>query len=195
MAQKPERLPISFSGFFVSVIFMSTWPSSGVEIKRSGADNRVYIQFRGKRMKPAIVIAAATLLMINGAAQAEVYRQVDAQGNVTFSDEPSSGAEAIQVRPVTTITLPKMQDLEQIDQPQQQEQPPSSLYELVRIVYPRNNEAFHSGNGQSTSGTILVQTIDRGTHQAGVNIVNRRGVQVGSGTGITFTIHRPSRLN
>jgi hypothetical protein len=174
-------------------------------------------------MKPAIVIAAATLLLINGVAQAEVYRQVDAQGNVTFSDQPSSGAEAIQVRPVTTITLPKMQDLEQLGQPQQQEQPPSPLYELVRIVYPRNNEAFHSGNGdvefsvvsspqlrdghkyevtldgqpvgQSTSGTILVQQIDRGTHQAGVNIVNRSGVQVGSGAGVTFTIHRPSRLN
>jgi hypothetical protein len=173
-------------------------------------------------MKPAIVIATATLLLINGAAQAEVYRQVDAQGNVTFSDEPSSGAEAIQVGPVTTITLPKMQDFEQ---PQRQEQSPSPLYELVRIVYPRNNEAFQSGNGdvefsvisspqlrdghkyevtldgqsvgQSTSGTILVQQIDRGTHQAGVNIVNRSGVQVGSGTGtgITFTIHRPSRLN
>jgi len=173
-------------------------------------------------MKPAIVIAAATLVMITGAAQAEMYRQVDAQGNVTFSDEASSGAEAIQVRPVTTITLPKMQDLEQFEQPQQ-EQPPSPLYELVRIVYPQNNEAFHSGNGdvefnvisspqlrdghkyevtldgqpvgQSTSGTIMVQNMDRGTHQAGVNIVNRSGVQVGSGTGITFTIHRPSRLN
>ncbi|MEH6357229.1 MAG: DUF4124 domain-containing protein, partial [Marinobacter sp.] len=142
------------------------------------------------------------------------------QGNVTFSDEPSSGAEAIEVRPVTTITLPKMQDFEQ---PQQQQQPPSPLYELVRIVYPRNNEAFQSGNGdvefnvisspqlrdghkyevtldgqpvgQSASGTILVQNIDRGTHQAGVNIVNRSGAQVGSGAGITFTIHRPSRLN
>jgi hypothetical protein len=173
-------------------------------------------------MKPAIVIAAVTLLLASGAVQAEVYRQVDAQGNVTFSDEPSSGAEAIKVRPVTTITLPKMQDLEQFEQPQQ-EQPPGPLYELVRIVYPRNNEAFTSGNGdvefsvisspqlrdghkyevtldgqpvgQSTSGTILVQQIDRGTHQAGVNIVNRSGVQVGSGTGITFTIHRPSRLN
>jgi hypothetical protein len=173
-------------------------------------------------MKPVIVIAVATLLLINGVTQAEVYREVDAQGNVTFSDEPSSGAEAIQVRPVTTITLPKMQDLEQFEQPQQ-EQPPSALYELVRIVYPRNNEAFNSGNGdvefsvisspqlrdghkyevtldgqpvgQSTSGTILVQNMDRGTHQAAVNIVNRSGVQVGSGTGITFTVHRPSRLN
>jgi len=173
-------------------------------------------------MKPAIVIATATLLLINGAAQAEVYRQVDAEGNVTFSDQPFSGADAIQVKPVTTITMPKMQDMEQREPPPQQ-QPPSLLYERVRIVYPRNNEAFHSGNGdvqfnvvsspqlrdghkyevtlngqpvgQSTSGTILVQQVDRGTHQAGVSIVNHLGAQIGSGTGITFTIHRPSRLN
>jgi hypothetical protein len=174
-------------------------------------------------MKPAIVIAAATLLLINGAAQAEVYRQVDAQGNVTFSDEPSSGAEAIEVKPVTTITLPKLQDLELREQPEIQQQKPDSIYDSVQIISPQDKEAFNSGNGnvefriisspllrdghkyevtldgqpvgQSATGTIMVQHMDRGTHQAGVNIINRDGIQVASGAGITFTIHRPSRLN
>lgn len=174
-------------------------------------------------MKPTTVIAAATLLLITAAANAEVYRQVDAQGNVTFSDEPSAGAEAIQVKPVTTITLPKMQDLEQLNKPPEQEQEDAVFYDLVQIVYPQNNQALHGGSGnvefrltsnpqlrdghkyevtvdgqpvgQNTSSTILVQHIDRGTHQAGVNIVDRNGVQIGSGTGITFTVHRPSRLN
>ena len=42
---------------------------------------------------------------------AEVYRQVDAQGNVTYTDEPSEGtpAEEIKVKPVTTVTLPKLE--------------------------------------------------------------------------------------
>lgn len=173
-------------------------------------------------MKPIVVMTTVALLLFAGTASAEVYRQVDAEGNVTFSDEPSLGAKAIKVKPVTTIRLPKMQDLEQPKKPQQ-DQRPSSLYDSVTIVYPANNEAFHSGNGniefrltsspplrkghkyevtldgqpvgQSATGIILVQQVDRGTHQAGVRVVNRNGVQVGSGTGVSFTIHRPSRLN
>lgn len=174
-------------------------------------------------MKPAIVIAAATLSLLAGAVHADVYRQIDAQGNVTFSDERSSGAEAIEVKPVTTIKLPKPQDLETKKQPAQKEQQEKSLYSMVVIAAPQNNQAFTSGNGnvefqlisepalrnghqyevtvdgqpvgQSTTRTLLVQNMDRGTHQAGVNIVNQNGVQIISGPGITFTIHRPSRLN
>ena len=174
-------------------------------------------------MKPVIVIFAAALALLTGAVYADVYRQVDAQGNVTFSDEPTSGAEAIEIKPVTTIKLPKPQDLERDDQPEQQRQQQKPQYSTVEFAAPQNNQAFHSGNGnvefrltsnpalrnghkyevtidgqpvgQSATSTIMVQNMDRGTHQAGINIVNQNGVQVISGAGITFTIHRPSRLN
>ncbi len=172
-------------------------------------------------MKPALMIAAAALLSLTGAAYADVYRQVDAQGNVTFSDEPSSGAKTIKVKPVTTIKLPKLEDLE--EEKQAEPQPEKSFYQAVAFAAPQNNQAFHSGNGnvefqlfsepalrnghqyevtidgqpvgQSSSNTIMVQNMDRGTHQAGINIIDQNGVQVTSGTGISFTVHRPSRLN
>jgi hypothetical protein len=40
-----------------------------------------------------------------------------------------------------------------------------------------------------------VRNIDRGTHQAGVNIIDTSGVTIKSGESISFTIHRPSVLN
>ena len=58
-------------------------------------------------MKPRNGLVAAMLVVLASPAGAEVYRNVDAYGNVTFSDEPSDGSEAIEVKPVTTVTLPK----------------------------------------------------------------------------------------
>jgi hypothetical protein len=49
--------------------------------------------------------------------------------------------------------------------------------------------------GQSASGTVMVRNVFRGTHDAGVNIVDSNGVTVKSGETITFTIHRPSVNN
>jgi hypothetical protein len=93
----------------------------------------------------------------------------------------------------------------------------------VSFQYPANEQAFHSGNGnvtfevqstpplkrghkfevtldgqpvgQSSSGSVAVSNIDRGTHNATVHIVDENGVRVKSGSSITFTIHRPSVLN
>lgn len=172
-------------------------------------------------MKPVLVMAAAAWVFLAGAACADVYRQVDAQGNVTFSDEPSSGAKPIRVKPVTTIKLPKPEDLEE-QQPVEKQQE-KSLYNTLVFTAPQNNQAFHSGNGnvefqllsepalrsghkyevtidgqpvgQSSTNTIMVPNMDRGTHQAGINIIDQNGVQVTSGTAISFTVHRSSRLN
>jgi len=98
-----------------------------------------------------------------------------------------------------------------------------AAYQSVSFQYPANEQAFHSGNGnvtfevqstpplkrghkfevtldgqpvgQSSSGSVAVSNIDRGTHNAGVHIVDENGVRVKSGNSITFTIHRPSVLN
>lgn len=164
---------------------------------------------------------AGLLIALSLPAQAAVYRQVDAQGNVTFTDEPGSGAEEIQVKPVTTVTLPKPEAVQ--EQLQQQDSEQQDTYERVGFSFPGNDEAFHSGSGdidfqvqsspalrrghkfevtldgqpvgQTTSGTVSVQNVDRGTHRASVHVINQAGQRIQSGESVTFTIHRPSRLN
>ncbi|MGQ7273770.1 DUF4124 domain-containing protein [Marinobacter sp. BGYM27] len=158
-------------------------------------------------------------------AYAEVYKHTDAQGNVSYSDEASPGAKTIKVKPVTTVTLPKPDEVPQMveDSKKKQEQDQGKAYNRVSFDAPENNSAFHSGNGdvtfavssspallrghefevsldgqpvgQNASGQFTVNNIDRGTHNASVKIVDSKGKIIQSGQGISFTIHRPSVIN
>ena len=173
-------------------------------------------------MKAPFVLAAGLLMLASTTAHSEVYRHVDAYGNVSFSDEPMEGGEEVQVKPVTTITLPKPEVVRETDQLRQEVQKEGANYDSLTFVHPQNDQAFHSGSGdvtfevrstpglkrghkyeitldgqpvgQSSSGSVTVNNIDRGTHQAGVHIVDDQGVQVKTGPGISFTVHRPSVL-
>ena len=113
-----------------------------------------------------------------------------------------------------------MQETEKLREEVQRE---GAAYESLSFAYPDNNQAFYSGSGdvqfevrstpglqpghkyevtldgqpvgQSTSGSITVNNVFRGTHEARVHIVDENGVQVKTGSPITFTVHRPSALN
>jgi len=174
-------------------------------------------------MKPIYGLTAAVLIVLAGSASAEVYRNVDAYGNVTYSDEPSDGAEPIEVKPVTTVTLPKPQDVLETDKLREEVKREGAVYESVSFISPKNDQAFHSGSGeiqfqvqstpglksghkyevnldgqpvgQTTSGTVTVSNVYRGTHTAIVHIVDENGVLVKTGAPISFTVHRPSVAN
>jgi hypothetical protein len=176
-------------------------------------------------MKPRLAYVAGVLALVAFPLSAEVYRQVDAQGNVTYTDEPVEGTEAeeIKVKPVTTVTLPKLDAVREPKKLREKVEKEGAAYDSVTFVAPDDNEAFHSGSGnvefqvtsspslrkdhkyevtldgqpvgQSQSGTVIVRNVYRGTHDAGVNIVDSDGVTVKSGETITFTIHRPSVNN
>ncbi|SOB76705.1 protein of unknown function [Marinobacter sp. LV10R510-11A] len=174
-------------------------------------------------MNPRLGITVGLMLLIAGPVTAEVYRNVDAQGNVTFSDEPSKGAEAVKVKPVTTITLPKPQNVRETDKLREDVKREGSVYESVSFTHPENEQAFYSGSGdvrfdmrstpglkpghkyevtldgqpvgQSTSGSVNVSNVYRGTHNAGIHIVDKNGVQIKTGSPVRFTVHRPSTQN
>ncbi|MDN6319326.1 MAG: DUF4124 domain-containing protein [Marinobacter sp.] len=174
-------------------------------------------------MNPRLGITAGLLLLIAGPVTAEVYRNVDAQGNVTFSDEPSKGAETVKVKPVTTVTLPKPKNVRETDKLREDVKREGSVYESVSFTHPEDEQAFHSGSGdvrfemrstpglesghkyevtldgqpvgQSTSGTVTVNNVYRGTHEAGIHIVDSNGVQIKTGSPVRFTVHRPSTQN
>lgn len=172
-----------------------------------------------------LLLAIALTAPSMTASAAEVYRQIDSQGNVTFSDQPGKDAEAVQIKPVTTVTLPKMRDLKasSAPTPKSANDRSDSPYNKVAFSAPDNNQAFYSGNGdvtfqvtstpalkngnefqitldgqpvgQSASGTVTVRNVFRGTHNAQVSIVDQKGRTVAAGDSITFTVHRPSVLN
>ena len=176
-------------------------------------------------MTRRLFLVTGITLLLSTPVSAEIYRQVDAQGNVTYTDEPSdqAPAEPVKIKPVTTITLPKPEAVREPEQLREKVETEGAAYSALRFIAPDNEQAFYSGNGdvafqvasspglkkghkyevtldgqpvgQSTSGTVSVRNIDRGTHNAGVNIIDSSGVTIKTGNTIRFTIHRPSVLN
>lgn len=176
-------------------------------------------------MTRRLLVLTGITLLLSAPASAEVYRQVDAQGNVTYTDEPSdqAPAEEVKIRPVTTVTLPKPETVREPEQLREEVEAEGAAYSNVRFTAPADQQAFHSGSGdmsfevtsspglrdghkyevtldgqpvgQSVSGSVSVRNVYRGTHEAGVSIVNSNGVTVKTGETISFTIHRPSALN
>ena len=63
-------------------------------------------------MKPAkhVVFAAVTLVWASGLSAA-VYKSVDAQGNVVYTDEPSGDAKPLKLPPLSTIPGTQLQVL------------------------------------------------------------------------------------
>lgn len=98
-------------------------------------------------MNPKSGLCAGLLFFLVTPVFAEVYRNVDSYGNVTYSDEPSEGSETVEVKPVTTITLPKPEVVQETDKLREEVQREGAAYESVSFAYPDNNQAFHSGSG------------------------------------------------
>lgn len=176
-------------------------------------------------MTRRLILVTGITLLLAAPVSAEIYRQVDAQGNVTYTDEPSdqSPAEAVEIKPVTTVTLPKLDAVSEPEQLREKVETEGAAYSNVRFTAPEDDQAFHSGNGdvsfrvesspslkgghkyevtldgqpvgQTTSGTVSVRNIDRGTHDAGVSIIDSSGVTIKTGDTISFTVHRPSVQN
>lgn len=172
-----------------------------------------------------LTLLTGITLLLGSHASAEIYRQVDAQGNVTYTDEPSgqAPAETVKIKPVTTVTLPKPEAVREPEQLRQKVEEEGAAYSSVGFTAPEDKQAFHSGSGdiafavtsspglkkghkyevtldgqpvgQTTSGRVSVRNVDRGTHEAGVGIVDSNGVTVKTGNTISFTVHRPSVLN
>ncbi|WP_111498280.1 DUF4124 domain-containing protein [Marinobacter bohaiensis] len=100
------------------------------------------------------IVVLSLLALAASSVQAQVYRSVDEQGNVTFTDQASSGGEEVNVKPVTTVTLPDAEDVRQLEAQQEKpsvdDQTPAKPYSRVGFDAPEDDTAFHSGNGDMT---------------------------------------------
>ena len=68
-----------------------------------------------------------------------VYRQVDAEGNITFSDQAAPGAEAITLRKAQTIAPPPVSEFR--SEPVVQQQAPAG-YDRLSITSPRHDQTI-----------------------------------------------------
>lgn len=108
-------------------------------------------------MRPVylLTLIAASLslgLTAVSASATQVYKHVDENGNVSFSDSPQSdNSEAIQVRPSQGISLPKPR--QRAPEPRRSASSGTTdesteRYQSIRITQPEDDTAFWRTSGQ-----------------------------------------------
>ncbi|MFT7414150.1 MAG: hypothetical protein ACI9FO_000808 [Methylophagaceae bacterium] len=160
------------------------------------------------------------LLLISLSVQADVYRSIDKQGNVIFSDTASDNAEKIELQESYTYTPPVIIDLAE-------DEPSPDLVEIavpnytVSIVSPSQNEAIRANAGNITISSTITPAlnteradklvfslddqlksaaqdtnsytftnVDRGSHIAVVSVVDKTGKVIKASKSILFHLQR-----
>jgi len=158
-------------------------------------------------------------------AYGEIYKRVNPDGTVVFSDEPTQDAELINVKPIQTIPFPKVKTTPSQPQASQQDKN-SSKYISVTITQPLHDEAIRKNNGvinvsiavkpklnnavghliyltldgkdiakPTSSTTFTLNNVDRGSHTLVATIRDKNGKIILQSAPVTFHLQRYSALN
>lgn len=155
------------------------------------------------------------------ATATEVYKWVDEDGNVIYSDRPREGAQRLEAVEVQTVEPPPLPPARREPPPVPQARP----YETVAVTSPENDATFwdtagnvsvsvqvspplqgHFGHrlvvyldgepiaepGMRTSFELT--NVDRGSHTLRAVVIDREGKEVAASPSSTFHLHRASRL-
>lgn len=161
-------------------------------------------------------VLIAVLALFGAFAQAAtVYKYKDASGNLVFTDEPTDGAEKLDVQPVPTIPAIKV--------PQNDDTPEAAptefTYSNVTIIIPSDGEHFINNGGQVSvqvalspalrkndklqlifngapygdlqrANTFKLDNLDRGEYAAQVAVLDNKGKEIGRSETVVFYIKR-----
>jgi hypothetical protein len=167
-------------------------------------------------MRLAILLLLTALLPAANAA--DVYRSVDKNGNVVFSDKPSEGAKKIEIPDAQTLKAPSASLSKGKPPPEQ----PGPRYSQVAITQPGNDQALRQNNGDitihiavspslksgdvisldmdgkevasGTTTTIALKNVDRGTHTLQARVMSEGGQTWVSSDPVTFHLLRYSSI-
>ena len=161
----------------------------------------------------------ATLLIVvvfSGAAFGEVYRSVDADGNVIYSDKPHAGAEKIEVQKPTIIPSTRNQLKLRPEQSSKQ----AASYTTIEIAAPANEQTLRNVQSVSVSGrlqpglqtafghkvkflfdgkpvqeagrslNVTINQVERGAHSLQMLVVDRNGKTIASSPVSQFFLHQ-----
>lgn len=165
-----------------------------------------------------------TLLLVSLAANAQIYKTVDEQGNVTFSDMPTDRGASERVEVQQTNTTPPPPMAVPRDQPQSEEEEPEAVTYQPTITSPANETTIPMGPGNFSvsaqveppleSGAALQLFMDgnpqgvpqesanwsltnvfRGAHDLEVAVVDMDGNELARSPAVRVYVLRPSVNN
>lgn len=157
-------------------------------------------------------------------AQAEIYRYIDADGNVTFSNDPPAGvdAEPVPLSSPNTIKSVRPTPSRGLQTPSEPERKAKPRYSMLSIVEPTNESSIRDNAGnvtvavdlapglkptdtlhvymdgseiaQGNAMSVQLANIDRGTHEVYAAVKDPAGKMLIKSEPIRFTLHRVSIL-
>ncbi len=171
------------------------------------------------------LVLLGSLLLLGHTAQAEMYKWVDEDGNVSYSDQPQH-KDARKLEPFGDNTIPATPTPPKAQPTPAVPDKPETSYSLLQITSPEDDQAIQNNPGNiSVSLTIqpalnvsqghsisllldhqlvsenittdqaTLQNVDRGTHQLSAVIKNKQGKTLKQSDTITFHLHRHSILH
>lgn len=167
-----------------------------------------------------ICVGVIGFLLAFGTATAAVYKSVDAQGNVVYTDDPEGNGDPVKLPPLSTVP-PRKYTPATTSSPDAAETAP--LYQQLEITAPTPDATLRDNTGNvtvsvalqpdlnTTAGHRLQYMLDgqpqgkpsdssqaqfpnvpRGTHTVEVAVVDASGHELKRSTGIRFHLHRQS---
>jgi len=165
------------------------------------------------------VVLAATLLVWTTGLSAAVYKSIDAEGNVVYTDEPVGNGKPLDLPPLSTIPAPKYTP----SKPSAEPGDAGTGYKNISIVAPTQDETLRDNTGAvpvsaglepalnvtagdrfqyyldgqtqgepTASNQIVITNVDRGAHNVAVAVVDAEGNEVMRSSPVPFHLHRQS---
>jgi len=159
-------------------------------------------------------------LACTAAVAATVYKWVDENGVVHFSDQPHENAEKVQLKAPQTYSAPKT-PAPAPQAPQQGASKSAPAYQTCVVSEPVNDQVYMNTStvtagvltqpavrpgdtaivtldGQrvpgvpANGGQFTISPVDRGTHSIQMTVQDLSGATVCSSAAVTFHVHQPS---
>ena len=182
------------------------------------------VQPRVGRSAQCARLLAAIACASSVATAATVYKWVDDNGVIHFSDQPHENAEKVQLKAPQTYAAPKTPNGPSQPSRDVQSGKPAKVYQSCSLSEPANDQVYMNTDtvtagvatqpsvrtgdtaivtldGQRvpgvppSGGQFTISPIDRGTHLMQVTIVDSNGATVCSGPAVTFHVRQPSLLS
>lgn len=168
------------------------------------------------RMRSLIYLLLLTFTVCVNAET--VYKTVDKEGNIIFTDKPSADSEEIKLQELQTIKNPNPAKYK--EQGRAKDKSKALSYTSFTVISPENGSGLRSNNGSvnislklepalqgghkiiialdgeeisnGSSSSASVQNLDRGMHSISASIIDGNGNKVSS-TSSSFSLLRASQ--
>ncbi|HET9388775.1 MAG TPA: DUF4124 domain-containing protein [Steroidobacteraceae bacterium] len=168
----------------------------------------------------AFLFTLISAALFTTAAATTVYKWVDDNGVVHYSDQPHENAQKVQLKAPQTYSAPKID--EDVSSPTRPAQP-GPAYKSCQISQPTNDQMFTNTatvtagvnlqpaarpgdqlvvtlDGQRVPGVppeggpFTISPVDRGTHSLQAIVQDSRGQAVCQSQSVTFHVRQPSAV-